>query len=290
MNFQARRNYHLRLGSHTLELGRKTLLMGILNVTPDSFSDGGRFFEPDAAIARAWEIHGEGADILDVGGESTRPDSEGVSADEELHRILPVLDALRSGSYPLPVSVDTSKPEVAQAALERGVSLINDIRSLRDGRGVARSAAMHGAGLILVHMRGTPRDMQKLPWSPDILGELDTWAGESVARAESCGVSRDRIILDPGIGFGKSVDQNLKILRNLNRLAAAGFPILVGTSRKSFIGAVLGRPDGDRVWGTGATVAASILFGAHVVRVHDVAPMRDVARVTDALLGERASQ
>jgi dihydropteroate synthase len=264
--------------------------MGILNVTPDSFSDGGRFLEADAAIARAWEIHAEGADILDIGGESTRPGSEGVSAGEELRRVLPVLDALSSGGYPLPISVDTSKPEVARAALERGVSLINDISSLRPGPGVARYAAQHGAGLILMHMRGTPRDMQQLPWSPDILAELEAWAGESVARAESCGVTPDKIILDPGIGFGKSVDQNLEILRNLNRLAATGFPVLVGTSRKSFIGAVLDRPDGDRMWGTGATVAASILFGAHIVRVHDVGPMRDVARVTDALLGERASE
>ncbi len=257
--------------------------MGILNVTPDSFSDGGRFFEQARAVERAWQIAEEGADLIDVGGESTRPGSGGVDADEEKRRILPVLEAL-AGKYPLPISIDTSKAEVARAALERGASLINDVTGLKGDPGIAREAASSGAALILMHMRGTPATMQKLSPSADILSEIKLWAEEAVARAQSDGVSSEKIILDPGIGFGKTVGQNLEILRNLSRLAAVGFPILVGTSRKSFIGAILDKPEADRIWGTGASVALSIAFGAHMVRVHDVAAMKDVARAADAIL------
>jgi dihydropteroate synthase len=259
--------------------------MGILNVTPDSFSDGGSFFHAGKAVERAWQIHDEGADILDIGGESTRPGSEGVTADEELRRVLPVLDKL-AGDYPIPISIDTSKAEVAHAALGSGASLVNDVTALRDAT-MASEVVSARAGLILMNMRGSPRTMQEIPRSPDILMELELWAQEAVARAFASGVSSDKIILDPGIGFGKSVDQNLEILRNLDRLAGSGFPLLVGTSRKSFIGVILKNPDVDRIWGTGATVAASILAGAHIVRVHDVAPMKDIARVIDALIGER---
>lgn len=262
--------------------------MGVLNVTPDSFSDGGRYFKLEDAVARAWQIAEEGADILDVGGESTRPGSGGVSVDEELGRIVPVLDALAKG-YPLPVSVDTCKAQVARAALQRGAAIINDVTALRDNPALAEEAASSGAALILMHMRGTPATMQRLPFSPDIMAELDVWADEAVARAEKHGVSSDKIILDPGIGFGKSVSQNLEILRNLHRLSASGFPVMVGSSRKSFIRSILGDLDWDRIWGTGAAVAASILFGAHVVRVHDVAPMRAVARMTDAIMDERST-
>jgi dihydropteroate synthase len=260
--------------------------MGILNVTPDSFSDGGRFLDPARAVERAWQIHDEGADILDIGGESTRPGARAVASEEELSRVVPVLEAL-APDYPLPLSIDTSKPDVALAALERGAVLVNDVRALRAETGIAEHAARYGAGLILMHMRGEPQDMHLMPHSPDILSELDLWANEAVARAQNCGVSSEKIILDPGIGFGKSAGQNLEILRNLDRLAAIGFPLLVGTSRKSFIGAIVKNPDADRIWGTGATVAASIFFGAHIVRVHDVGPMRDVARVTDALVAGR---
>jgi dihydropteroate synthase len=257
--------------------------MGILNVTPDSFSDGGHFLEASTAVNRAWQIAEEGADFLDIGGESSRPGSSGVSADEEMSRVLPVLERL-SGKYPLPISIDTSKAAVARAALERGAALVNDITSLRNDPAIAAEAASFGAALVLMHMRGTPATMQALPPSPDILREIELWAEEAVARARSSGVSSDKIILDPGIGFGKTVGQNLEILRNLDRLAAAGFPILVGTSRKSFIGAILKNAEPDRIWGTGATVALSIASGAHIVRVHDVAAMRDVARVADALI------
>jgi dihydropteroate synthase len=198
------------------------------------------------------------------------------------------MDAL-AGSYPLPISIDTSKSEVGRAALERGAALVNDVTALGKDPALGEAAAACHAGVILMYMRGEPRTMQKLPPSPNILGELEEWAGKAVARAQNLGVARDAIILDPGIGFGKTADQNLEILRNLDRLAAAGFPILVGTSRKSFIGRILGDPKADRTWGSAAAVAAAILFGAHMVRVHDVAAMRDVARVTDAILSEGGS-
>jgi dihydropteroate synthase len=284
-----RKRFLLALGDSRLELGGRTLLMGVLNVTPDSFSDGGLYLEPARAGARAWQVADEGADLLDVGGESTRPGSEGVSCDEELGRVLPVLEALQ-GRYPIPISIDTSKPEVARAALERGAAIVNDVSGLRGGLDLARAAAAHGAALVLMHSRGVPRDMQRLPPSPDILRDIEVWADEAVARARSCGVSCDKIILDPGIGFGKTAGQNLEILRNLDRLAAAGFPLLVGTSRKSFIGAILGSPYADRVWGTAASVAASVLGGAHIVRVHDVAAMRDVVRVADAIVDESSAR
>jgi dihydropteroate synthase len=263
--------------------------MGILNVTPDSFSDGGAFFEPARAIARAWRIAEEGADILDIGGESTRPGSHGVNAAEELSRVLPVLDAL-AGKYPLLISIDTTKSEVGRAALDRGAAVVNDTSSLGNDPALGEAAASCGASVILMHMRGKPDTMQTLPPSPDILEEIGGWADEAAARAQNLGIAHDQIILDPGIGFGKTADQNLEILGNLGVLAAAGFPLMVGPSRKSFIGRILSDPGADRIWGSAAAVAASILSGAHIVRVHDVAAMRDVARVTDAILNERASE
>jgi dihydropteroate synthase len=285
----SRKHFRVRARDKVLDLGSRTLIMGVLNVTPDSFSDGGVFFETAQAVERAWRIAEEGADILDIGGESTRPGSSGVSAEEELRRVVPVLDAL-AGKYPLPISIDTSKSEVARAALERGAALVNDITALGKDPALGEAAASFKAGVILMHMRGEPRMMQKLPPSPDILGEIEEWAGKAVARAQTLGVAEDMIILDPGIGFGKTASQNLEILRNLDRLAAAGFPVMVGTSRKAFIGKILSDPTADRIWGSAAAVAASILFGAHIVRVHDVAAMRDVARVADALLNERVSE
>jgi len=261
--------------------------MGVLNVTPDSFSDGGSFLKPADAVTRAWEIAHQGADILDVGGESTRPGSQGVSADEELNRVLPVLEALAE-SYPLPISIDTSKREVARRALELGAELVNDVTGLHGSPSIGEEVARFGAGLILMHMRGDPNTMQVIPPSPDILSEIESWARDSTARAGNAGVSYGKIILDPGIGFGKTVHQNLEILRDLGRLADLGFPLLVGTSRKSFIGALLDRPTGDRIFGSAASVAASIMFGAHIVRVHEVAAMRDVACFIDALRSERS--
>jgi len=268
-----------------LELGDRTLIMGILNVTPDSFSDQGRYFTPQAAVDRAWQIAEEGADILDIGGESTRPGSLGVTEDEELERVLPTLEALAlNGKYPIPISVDTSKGRVAEEALERGASIINDITSLQKDPGLGIAASGYRAAVILMHMRGEPRNMQALPPSADILKDIEGWAQEAVARARGFGISSDSIIMDPGIGFGKSAAQNIEIIRNLDRLAAAGFPILMGTSRKSFIGSITKKPASELVLGTGATVAASIIFGAHIVRVHDVAAMREIADVTDVIV------
>ncbi|NLT67895.1 MAG: dihydropteroate synthase [Acidobacteria bacterium] len=280
-----RRRYTLKARDFTLTLGERTLIMGILNVTPDSFSDRGQYFETQTAVDRAWDIVREGADILDIGGESTRPGSSGVSVDEELKRVIPVIETLRSGKYPLPISVDTSKPEVARVALATGASIINDITSLKNNTSLGEETAEAGAALVLMHMRGEPRNMQTIPPSLNILDEIDVWAEEAVARARKCGVSSDKIVLDPGIGFGKTAAQNFELIANLNRLVEAGFPVLIGTSRKSFIGSVLKKPAGERVLGTCATVVASILFGAHIVRVHDVVAVREAADVTDALLG-----
>ncbi len=280
-----RRHFRIEARDRVLNLGSSTLIMGVLNVTPDSFSDHGAFFETSRAVERAWRIAEEGADILDLGGESTRPESQGVSAAEELRRVLPVLEAL-SGKYPLPISIDTSKYEVGRAALERGVVIVNDITALRKDPRLGEAAAAGGAGIVLMHMRGEPATMQTLPPSPDILAEIEDWAGKAVARAEELGIARDKIILDPGIGFGKTAQQNLRIIFNLDRLAAAGFPVLIGSSRKAFIGRILGDPGRDRIWGSAAAVAVSVLSGAHIVRVHDVAAMRDAARVADAILNE----
>jgi dihydropteroate synthase len=281
----SRQRFTLRARGWVLELGERTQVMGILNVTPDSFSEKGLYFEHKAAVDRAWQIAEEGADILDIGGESTRPGSLGVSTEEELRRILPILESLGSGPrYPIPISIDTSKAEVVRATLESGASIINDIASLQNDPGIGFEAAKCGAALILMHMRGEPKNMQAIPPSDNILRDIEIWAQEAVARAQSSGVSSDKIVLDPGIGFGKTTAQNFQILRNLNHLAAAGFPILVGTSRKSFIGSVIKKPASELVLGTGASVAASIIYGAHIVRVHDVAAMREVADVTDAIV------
>jgi dihydropteroate synthase len=285
--FCRRRVFKIRARDRVLDLGVRTLIMGILNVTPDSFSDSGLYFSNEAAVERAWQIAQEGADILDIGGESTRPGSSGVDVEEELRRVIPVLEGL-GDKYPLPVSVDTTKSEVAKAALQGGASIINDISSLQKDPALGRVAAQYGAAVVLMHMRGEPDNMQKIPPSPDILSEIDVWAQEAVARAQKCGVCSDQVILDPGIGFGKTAAQNFQILRNLDRLATAGFPVLVGTSRKSFIGSILKKPASELVSGTSATVAASILFGAHIVRVHDVAAIRDVADVTDVIIGSES--
>ncbi len=289
MPLVSRKHYILQLPNRTLELGPRTLIMGVLNVTPDSFSDGGRFLEPAAAVERAWEIAEEGADILDIGGESTRPGSAGIPVQEELHRIMPVLEAL-ARRFPLPISIDTSKAAVARAAFERGAAMVNDVSGLTGDPQLGFEAARVRAGAILMHMRGQPAYMQRIPPSPDILAELEQWAHEAVARAQKCGVSSERLVLDPGIGFGKTTHQNLEIIRNLNRLAATGFPLLVGTSRKSFIGTIIKDGADGRIWGTGATVAASIIFGAHIVRVHDVSAMRRVADMTDAIISERPAE
>jgi dihydropteroate synthase len=283
-----RRKFKLRLPSRTLALGERTLLMGVLNVTPDSFSDGGLFFDTDAAVARALEMEHDGADILDIGGESTRPGSQGVSAQEELRRILPVLEKLR-GKIKIPISVDTSKSVVAEAAADAGAEILNDVTALRNDPRIAEVTRRRKLALILMHMRGQPRTMQKGPFAKDVVRDVLAGLRRSIALARRIGVSKSQIILDPGIGFGKTYSQNFELLARLPELAKLGFPILIGTSRKSFIArasqetAPASTPNSSRIWGTAVTVAASILQGAHIVRVHDVAEMAQVARVTDVL-------
>jgi dihydropteroate synthase len=283
-----RKRFRLKLDSRTLVLGERTLLMGVLNVTPDSFSDGGKFFDPERAVQQALAMEQAGADLLDIGGESTRPGSTGVSAKEELARVLPVLQALR-GLLKIPVSIDTQKSEVAEAALEAGAQMINDISGLKGDPRIAEVVARRRVPLILMHMRGEPRTMQAGPFARDVMKDVMQRLRKSVASARKAGVEKSQIILDPGIGFGKSFAQNYELLQKLPQLAMQGYPLLVGTSRKGFLGATLAR-DGkpalpeERIWGTAATVTASILNGAHIVRVHDVAEMAQVARVADCLL------
>ena len=284
----SRRKFSIKLRSQTLVLGKRTLIMGVLNVTPDSFSDGGKFLSTERAIEHALKMERDGADLLDIGGESTRPGSRGTPAGEELARVLPVLESLR-GRVKIPLSVDTQKLEVAEAAIAAGAEMINDVSGLRSDPRLREVAARHGVPLILMHMRGKPRDMQKGPFARNVLRDVTQGLRRSIAIARKAGVKKSQIILDPGIGFGKNFDQNYELLQKLPELAKLGFPLLVGTSRKGFLGATLARngnpaPPEERIWGTAATVTASILGGAHIVRVHDVAEMVQVARVADCLL------
>lgn len=287
----SRMKFRLKLRSRTLTLGERTLVMGVLNVTPDSFSDGGKYHSANVAIEHALAMELEGADLLDIGGESTRPGSSGITAQEELARILPVFEGLR-GRIKIPISIDTRKAEVAEAALEAGAEIINDISGLNQDQRIARVAAKHRAPLILMHLRGEPGSMQKGPFARDVLKDVANGLRASAAKAAIAGVAKSQIILDPGIGFGKSHAQNYELLQKLYRLAALGYPLLIGTSRKGFLGATLARqgkpasPE-ERIWGTAATVTASILNGAHIVRVHDVAEMLQVARVADCVVNPR---
>jgi dihydropteroate synthase len=283
-----RKSFRLKTSPGTLLLGQRTLVMGVLNVTPDSFSEGGKFLDAQLAIEHALAMESTGADLLDIGGESTRPGSAGTSAKEELTRVLPVLNGLR-GVLKIPISIDTQKAEVAEAALEAGAQIINDISGLKNDPRIAEVAARHRVPLILMHMRGEPRTMQHGPFVRDVMKDVLQGLHKSVRIARKAGVAKSQLILDPGIGFGKSFSQNYELLQKLPQLAKLGYPLLVGTSRKGFLGATLARdgqpaPPEERIWGTAATVTASILNGAHIVRVHDVAEMVQVACVADCLL------
>ena len=270
-------------------LGERTLVMGVLNVTPDSFSDGGHFLDPDAAAAHALKMESEGADLVDIGGESTRPGSEGISAQEELQRILPVLERLR-GKLRIPISIDTSKAAVADAAAEAGAEIVNDVTGLRAGPEVAEVAKRRRLPLILMHMRGEPRTMQKEPFARDAMKDVTTKLKKSIAIARRAGIARSQIVVDPGLGFGKSYEQNFELIDRFHEFARLGFPLLMGASRKSFVGKALGGVSkGERAWGTAATVTAGILGGAHIVRVHDVGQMAQVARVADAVVNHGRS-
>jgi dihydropteroate synthase len=288
MGFYRRRRFRLRLRPRSIALGKRTLVMGVLNVTPDSFSDGGKFLDPSLAVEQALAMRRDGADLLDIGAESTRPGSHGISAAEELRRLLPVLEALR-GKLKIPISVDTQKAAVAEIALGAGAEMVNDISGLRSDPRLAQVAARHGAPLILMHMRGTPRTMQKGPFARDVVKDVVSGLRRSIAIAQEAGLPNSQILIDPGVGFGKSFSQNYELLARLPELAKLDYPLVIGTSRKGFLGAALakkGKPASvdERIWGTAATVAASILNGAHIVRVHDVAEMKQVALVADALL------
>jgi dihydropteroate synthase len=260
----------------------RALIMGIVNVTPDSFADGGQYLEPAAAVRQARTLAAEGADLLDVGAESTRPGSPGVPAEEERARLLPVLERLLDDP-PCPVSVDTSKPEVAEAALALGAHMVNDVTGLAGGAELARVCAAHGAGLAVMHMRGTPRTMQVDPRYDDLLREVRVRLETAVATAEAAGVAPDSLCVDPGIGFGKTVGHNLTLLKRLDALRPLGKPILVGPSRKSFIGVLLDVPSEERLEGTLAASVMAVMAGAHIVRVHDVAAVRRAVRVAEAI-------
>jgi dihydropteroate synthase len=289
-----RKIFRLRLSKGALVLGPRTLIMGVLNVTPDSFSDGGQFLRPHRAVEHALAMQRVGADLIDIGAESTRPGSSGVSTLEELRRLLPVLKALR-GKLKIPLSVDTRKAAVAEIALGAGAAMINDVSGLTHDPRIADIAAARGVPLILMHMRREPGTMQKMPFARDVLRDVTQGLRASIEKAREAGVTKSQIVIDPGIGFGKSFPQNYELLDRLPELAKLGYPLLVGTSRKGFLGATLAS-DGksksvssdQRIWATAATVTASILGGAHIVRVHDVAEMVQVARVADCLLAPHA--
>ncbi|MFQ5882072.1 MAG: dihydropteroate synthase [Candidatus Methylomirabilales bacterium] len=272
----------LRCRRFCLDLTARTQIMGVLNVTPDSFSDGGLYLDPDRAVEYAHRMVEEGADLIDVGGESTRPGSEPVSIEEELGRILPPLKHLVQ-ELPVPISVDTYKADVAAVALAEGADLINDISGLTFDPRMASVVAGAGGGLVLMHIRGTPRTMQEDPHYADLLGEIREYLRERILWAEAAGVHPEAIVMDPGIGFGKQAEHNLLLLKHLPELQVLGKPLLIGLSRKSFIGKILDLPVEERLEGTAAAVAVAIWQGAHIVRVHDVKAMVRVARMTDAI-------
>ena len=266
-------------GAFRLCLGRQTKLMGVLNVTPDSFSDGGRYLDPALAEERALAMQDEGADILDIGGESSRPGAGAVPAAEEMRRILPVLKRL-SKKIKIPVSVDTSKHDVALAALDHGAQIVNDITALGDRR-MGKTLARYGASVVLMHMQGTPRTMQKAPSYRDVAKDVAAFLKEAVRRALDAGLPRSRVMVDPGFGFGKTVEHNLELLARLDVLRVLKQPVLAGLSRKSFLGHVLGIPAQERLTASVAAGAVAIERGAHVLRVHDVTPHRQMVVLVD---------
>jgi dihydropteroate synthase len=292
-----RRRYTLEAGSRRITLGKTTRIMGVVNVTPDSFSDGGRFFSADRAVAQGERLAEEGADFLDVGGESTRPFSDPVSEEEELRRVIPVIRSL-ADRLDIPVSIDTYKAAVARAAVEAGATMINDIGALRLDPEMAKAAAETGAALIVMHMLGTPKTMQQAPSYEDLFGEIGAFLKAAVDRAVEAGVTRSQVVVDPGIGFGKTVVHNLLLLRHLGRLAELDSPLLVGPSRKAFIRKLLKPADAPDIspdlpqvaTGTQAAVAAAVLSGAHIVRVHDVAETAATLRIVDAIRNVAASE
>jgi dihydropteroate synthase len=283
-------SYTVTCGSQTLSLGQRTLIMGIVNVTPDSFSDGGHFFSPDRAVAQAMRMVDEGADILDIGGESTRPFSDPVGESEEMDRVLPVIKEL-AGRVAIPISIDTTKASVARQAVAAGATMINDVSALRTDPRMAEAAARCRVPIILMHMKGNPKTMQVDPVYDDLTTDIMNFLSEALDRAVAAGVDRSAIILDPGIGFGKTIGHNLQLIRDLNRFHDLAAPLLIGPSRKMFIRQLLKDPsDKDMnplseevARGTQAAVAAAAMQGVHVVRVHDVARTRATLAIVDAI-------
>jgi dihydropteroate synthase len=266
-----------------LEVSKRTLIMGILNVTPDSFSDGGAFLDPDSAIAHANDLVAQGADIIDIGGESTRPGAKPVDVEEEIRRVVPAIAKL-APDVGIPISIDTTKASVARAALDAGAQIVNDVSAGRFDDEMLPLAAERKVPIVLMHMLGDPRTMQSSPSYRDVVGEIASFLAERAAVARATGVEPGHILIDPGFGFGKTREHNLVLLRRLRELACLGYPVLAGTSRKSFIGTTLDLPVTDRLEGTAATVALAVANGASVVRVHDVGPMRRVAGMVEAVM------
>jgi len=271
-----------RCGGRALGCGERTLVMGVLNVTPDSFSDGGRFLDPETAVAHAMRMAADGADLIDVGGESTRPGSDPVSAGKERARVVPVIERLVADLPDVPISVDTRKAEVAKAALDAGAAIVNDISAGADPDmfGVVKDAE---AGMVLMHMQGDPKTMQQAPRYDDVVGEVREFLRERIEAAELAGIDPERLCIDPGIGFGKTPEHNLTLMNHVDALLDLGRPVMVGPSRKRFIGTILDLPEDERVEGTAGAVAWLVAKGAHVVRVHDVKEMARVVRIVDAI-------
>ena len=284
------KTYQLSWSGYDMQLGRRTSIMGVVNITPDSFSDGGKFFARDAAVAQGQKLAADGADILDIGGESTRPFSDPVSVDEEIERVVPVIERLVD-QVTIPISIDTMKAEVARRAIEAGASMINDVSALRFDPGIGEVARQFDLPLVLMHMLGNPKTMQESPAYDNLIVDISNFLKDAIERAQKQGISKSKLIVDPGIGFGKTVSHNLSLIRNLYAFAALEVPILIGPSRKAFIRKLLKdehtedlQPDLPIVeTGTQAAVAAAVLSGAHIVRVHDVANTRATIRILDAI-------
>ncbi len=278
-----KKGFKIEFKQRVLDISSRTHLMGILNVTPDSFSDGGKFFKQEEAIRQGMRLAQEGADIIDVGGESTRPGSEPVSLEEELRRVIPVIQELVK-RIDTPVSIDTYKSRVAKEALDSGASMVNDISALRFDPEMKKILAEYRVPVVLMHIKGTPKNMQDDPQYQNVLDEIKTYLEDSIKMAKDAGIEEHKIIIDPGIGFGKTLEDNLKILKNLKGFASLGKPILVGVSRKSFIGKILNLPADQRLEGSLAALAVSIINGANILRVHDVRESKRVARLVDSIL------
>ena len=284
------KTYNISWGKHRLVLGKRTCVMGILNITPDSFSDGGKFFTFDDAVAQGLKLFEDGADILDIGGESTRPFSDAVSVEEEIRRVIPVIENL-AARISIPISIDTTKAGVARRAIEAGASIINDVSALRLDHGLANVAAEYDVPVILMHMLGTPKTMQTDPVYDDLIKEIKEFLKNAVHYAQRKGISKSKIIIDPGIGFGKTVEHNLLLIKHLHKFKTLDLPIMIGLSRKAFIRNILKdatvkdiNPDLPLVeTGTQASVAAAVLNGAHMVRVHNVANTRTTLKIIDAI-------